>query len=83
MTQYEDKFRELSRYTLKGARLEAELSHRFLRGLFQCYVETVVNYDLQTVRQMAKSTRGMKYVQLRGKRSREGSSSHQQAGVQS
>lgn len=84
MTQYEDRFKELSKFTLEGAKLKTELTYQFLRGLLPLYVETVAIHHLRTVKQMAEFAKGMEYVQLKGKRSQlEGSSSHQQTGGQS
>lgn len=77
-TQYESRFRELSKYTLEGARLKAELSQQFLRGLLPQTAKTVASHDLWMIRQMAEFGNGNKYMQLKGKRSQlEGLSSHQ------
>lgn len=50
MTEYESRFRELSRYAPKRAKLEAKFSERFFKGQLPRYVEIMASHKLWTIR---------------------------------
>ena len=65
VSEYEEKFRDLSRYALEGCRTETALASKFQQGLLPGYARLIVALGLETVGKIAKAARAIEYVDER------------------
>ena len=65
VNEYEDRFRELSRYAPAEARGKEALARKFLNGLLPKISRVVVTLDLSTVSQISEAARRMEYQDAR------------------
>ena len=61
VSEYEDRFRDLSRYAPAEARGEEALARKFLNGLLLKHRRVVATLGLSTVSQISEAARGMEY----------------------
>ena len=61
VSEYDDCFRDLSKYAPAEARGEKALARKFLNGLLPKISRVVATLDLSTVSQISEAARRMKY----------------------
>ena len=64
-TEYEEKFRDLSRYALEGCRTETTLASKFQKGLLLGYARLIATLGLETVGKIVEAARAIEYVDER------------------
>ena len=74
MMEYEDQFKELSRYAPPNAWSEEALVRKFLNGLLTKISKVVATQNLSTMSQITDAARGMEYPREPKRAKIEGSS---------